>query len=562
MKPEIFIKLFKIWIPVILILLLPGCFQEEPGQIETSDEVIVTPPGTLPIVNEPLTLTGFIPSVGLIEDISTNAVMQRVEEDTNIKIEWIESSKIDARNKLRILLASSDYPDIIQGTNGSGLSGQDLVRYGTQGIFIPLNSLIEEYGKNIKELFETHPFVKDAITASDGNIYGLPAVFTDDYHMTMRQKLWINRFWLENLNLDMPTTTEEFFDVLIAFRDYDANANGDPSDEIPLTGAKRSLENVAMWIMNSFIPAGGTDDSGDAQLNNFEFIINNDVVFTADKEEFREGLRYIRRLYAEKLIDIAALTQDRDQITPLVDGGNALRVGAVASHHPGNFAGINDEPDARFRQYIALPPLTGPGGQRNTPWFIDAIIESGQFVITNTCEYPEAAIRLADYYYSMEYAEVEKGIEGVHWRRVDEDEGLKSITGGTAKYEYLMTLKTEDNAQVNMGPVWTRNLKNEFARSDKYSYEEMLYDATLLYDDAKVARFPYSTIALEPSELDEFDYLRRTIHSFVGESVNRFILGDLDIDLQWEEYLRQLDRIGLARYMEIIKDAYNRYENN
>lgn len=554
-------KLIKICI-IIIILSLLGCFPKDKSESETVGDNVINSPGILPIVNKSVTLTGFIPSVGLIADISTNAVMQRVEEDTNVKIKWIESSKIDARNKLRILLASSDYPDIIQGTNGSGLSGQDLVRYGTQGTFMPLNNLIEDYGKNIKELLETHPFVKEAITASDGNIYGLPAVFTDDYHMTMRQKLWINQLWLDNLNLNTPRTTEEFFEVLIAFRDNDANANGDPNDEIPLTGAKRSLENVAMWLMNSFIPAGGTDDSGDAQLNNFEFIIDGEVVFTAEKEDFREGLRYIGRLYTEKLIDIAALTQDRDQITPLVDSGEVSRVGAVASHHPGNFAGINDDLDARFRQYVALPPLTGPGGQKNTPWFIDAIIESGQFVITNSCEYPEVAISLADYYYSIEYAEIEKGIEGVHWRRVGEEEGLKSITGGVAKYEYLMTLKTEDNAQINMGPVWTRNIKNEFASSDKYSYEEMLYDSTLLYDNAKVPRFPYSTITLELSELDEFDYLRRTIHTFVGESVNRFILGDLDIDLHWEEYLRQLERIGLSRYMEIIKDAYHRYEKN
>ena len=546
---------------LIIILTLSGCLKDDPGG-EPDAACKVTPPGILPVIEEPFTLTGFIPSVGLIADISTNAAMCRVEEETNIKIEWIESSKVDARNKLRILLASSDYPDIIQGTNGSGLSAQDLVRYGTQGIFIPLNYLIDVYGKNIKELFETHPFVKEAITASDGNIYGLPAVFTDDYHMTMRQKLWINQVWLDNLNLETPVTTEDFLNVLIAFRDFDANGNGDPGDEIPLTGAKRSLEDVAMWVMNAFIPAGGQDNSGDAQLNNYEFIIDGRVVFTADKEEFREGLKFLRKLYTEHLINIAALTQDRDQITPMLEGGSVSRVGAVASHHPGNFTGINDDPDARFRQYAALPPLTGPRGQKSTPWFIDAVIESGQFVITDACNYPEIAIRLADYYYSLEFAEADKGIEGVHWRRVDAAEGLKSITGEPAKYEYLMTLKPEDNAQINMGPVWTRNMKNEFARSGRFSYEQMLYEATLLYDDAKVPRFPYSTITLPPSDLDEFDYLRRTIHTFVGESVNRFILGDLDIDLQWNDYLGQLDRIGLIRFMEILQDAYHSHEKN
>ena len=516
----------------------------------------VNPPGVLPITDETLTLTGFIPSVGLIEDISTNASMRRLTERTNIEFRWTVSSKIDARNKLRVLLVGGEVPDIIQGTNGSGLSIQDIARYGAQGLFIPLNELIEEYGVNIKEMFEALPGVREAITSADGNIYSLPAVFTDDYHMTMRQKLWINQTWLDNLGLSMPETTEEFFEVMLAFRDRDANGNGDPDDEIPMTGAKRSQEDLAMWLMNAFIPAGGPDDSGDAQLNNYEFIVEGQVFFSADKPEFREGLRYIRRLYTERLIHVAAFTQDRDQISPLVEGGSAARVGAVASHHPGNFARLEDDPEARFRQYAALPPIRGPAGHASTAWLLDARIEQGQFVITSAARHPQAAIRLADYYFSLEFAENEKGREGVHWRRVSPEEGLVAINGGPARYEYLETLTTEDNAQINMGPAWTRDLKNEFARTGNYSYEEMLYDATIAYEPFKIARYPYATVHIDGEATDEFDHLRRTIHTFVGESVDRFIIGDLDLETQWDEYVRQLNRIGLPRYLEILRRAY------
>jgi putative aldouronate transport system substrate-binding protein len=519
-----------------------------------------TPPGTLPITEEPVTLTGFIPSRGFIVDISTNAAMKHVTARTNVQFDWIESSKPAARDELGLLLAGEEYPGIIQGASGSGLSREDLVRYGSDGVFLPLNDLIDEYGHHTKELFATVPGLRAAITAPDGNIYGLPAVFTDDYHMTMRQKLWINQEWLDRLDLETPATTEEFFQVMAAFRDRDANGNGDPTDEIPMTGARRSLEDLSMWIMNAFVPAGGPDESGEVHLNSYEFIVENRVVFTANTERFRSGLRYIRSLYAAGLINVDTFTQDRIQVRPLIEGGDASRVGAFAAHHPGNFTTIGDDPALRFRQYTALPPIEGPDGTRGTPWLTDAFIEQGQFVITDSVHSPEIAFRLADYYYSREFAEVDKGIEGVHWRRTQEEEELPAIGGGTARYEYLKTITPEDNAQVNLGPVWSRDLKLEFARSPEFSYEQMLFDATLLYEPYKVAVYPYSVVSIPSGSIDEFNDLRRTIHTYVGESVDRFIIGGLDIETDWSEYVQHLNRLGLPRYLEMMHAAHVRLQ--
>ena len=49
-----------------------------------------------------------------------------------------------------------------------------------------------------------------------------------------RRVLLQPRTRLDHLGLDMPTTTDEFVEVLRAFKDNDANGNGNPNDEIPL----------------------------------------------------------------------------------------------------------------------------------------------------------------------------------------------------------------------------------------------------------------------------------------------------------------------------------------
>ncbi len=524
------------------------------------DPAKVSAPGKFPIVTEPVTLKVFIPSVGLIKDIKTNSSAVWLEKKTGVRIEWIETSKVDAKTKLNLMIASGEYPDVIIGMSGAGLGVQDIPRFGKAGTFIPLNALIEKHGFYAKECFKDRPEMLEAITGADKNVYGLPLVMTDDYHMTMRQKMWINVAWLKKLGLKAPTTVDELYAVLKAFKTRDPNGNG-LADEIPMTGAKRSQEDLATWIMGAFIPAGGPDDGADATLNNYEFVTKGRVSFSADKPEFREGLKFIAKLYREGLIDISGLTQDKAQIKPLVDSA-PVRVGMAASHHPQNFATlptVDGQPDmnANIHQFQVLPPVKGPKGVRTTPWIIDQVIQPGQFVITDKCKNPVVAFRWADAMFSLDFALKEKGDEGVHWAKAGAKEGLVGLNGKPALYKYLKPLTMDDNAQINSNPGWTRDLKNEFAKASAtgYSYEELLYDATKTYDPYKVARYPYATAAIDPDLAVEFNDLRRNIHAFVGESADRFIIGDMDPDKDWETYLKQLKQIGLDRYLRILQSA-------
>jgi putative aldouronate transport system substrate-binding protein len=518
----------------------------------------VSPPGSFPIVGQRVELTAIAPTIGFIKDWKTNASYLWRERLTKVRVDFIETTRTEARTKLGVMLASGDYPDIIFGMSGSGLSVQDVSRYGEQGRFIPLNALIEKYGYETSRMLASDPEIRKAITSPDGNIYALPLVAMDDYHLTMRQKAFIDKAWLDRLGLAMPTTAEEFYATMKAFKERDPNGDG-LADEIPMTGAKRSQEDLAMWIMNAFIVAGGPDESADATLNCYEYIVDGRVFFNADKPQFREGLRFLNRLFRDGLLDVAALTRDKSQIKPLVDG-ERVRVGLVASHHPANFCALSDDMGAPIHQFVALPPIRGPGGNRTTPWMIDATVQPGQFAITDRCGDPVVAFRWGDSFFNLEATLADKGVEGLHWARVSPGESLVGINGKAAKYKYVKSLTLDDNAQIGFGPGWTRDIKNEFAASaDKFSYEEFLYDATKLYEPYKVRRYPYSTAPIAESDMTEFDDLRRTIHAYIGESVDRFIIGDLDLGRDWDSYVRQLGQIGLDRYLQILGKAYEAY---
>ena len=114
--------------------------------------------------------------------------------------------------------------------------------------------------------------------------------------------------WLHNLGLDLPTTTDEFADVLRAFRDNDANGNGNPNDEIPLAF--------------KFTDWGGYDHGPYMgafcyPLNQqYVLVDNNQVVFLGNQEGFKEGTKWLAELYGEGLIDPEPLSFTQASLAP------------------------------------------------------------------------------------------------------------------------------------------------------------------------------------------------------------------------------------------------------
>lgn len=102
----------------------------------------------------------------------------------------------------------------------------DILQMAEDGIIMPLNDLLDQYGQNILEVFPEEQYVKD----EDGNIWNIP---TRNCEIGTDALFIIREDWLKNVGKETPNTLDELYDVLVAFRDQDANGNGDPTDEIP-----------------------------------------------------------------------------------------------------------------------------------------------------------------------------------------------------------------------------------------------------------------------------------------------------------------------------------------
>ena len=127
------------------------------------------------------------------------------------------------------------------------LNDNMILNYGVQqGVFIPLEGYFEKYCPNISAMLEL-PGVREKMTAPDGHIYTIPYVTKD---AIVGYSPYINEQWLENVGMGMPATTDEFAAVLKAFKEQDANGNGNPNDEIPFSTDpnNKHIEAMTGWF--------------------------------------------------------------------------------------------------------------------------------------------------------------------------------------------------------------------------------------------------------------------------------------------------------------------------
>ena len=521
-------------------------------------DVTTSKAGEFPITSEKVTFDVWIEG-GSDTDWSNNGWLKETEEITNIAINVIPSSSADALNKRNLLLASGDYPDMFLTDWTAIFSQADVMQFGVkEEILVPITPYLEEYGKEINYVFDYNPIFKLTSTAPNGEIYGV-ARFSECYHCSAYPKMYMRQDWLDKLNLQMPTTTEELREVLKAFVTGDPNGNGE-NDEIGLTGAttwNTMLEYCLLgWSFQNIKP-------------DFWLYLTDagEVDFAARTEAYREGLRYIKSLYDEGLIDPAAFSQKDDQMAQTVRQDPKI-VGAYVCDHVA--MGVSNTDYDEYKTYQIVKPVEGPSGMRAQPQNAnEGEVQGFHGVITDVCEYPEAAFRWLDYQLSEE-SMVKKGWgkEGVGWEVAPE--GTKDLFGNPAKWVRLPTDETanpeayaENKAYMfDIGPqadLAARRLAQLPAVDDIYlteNYEQRItLDTNQVVEFINPVRLP-STLFVAEQDSDEFNEIKTNLKDFVRKTCVQFIIGERDIENGWDAYLDELNNFKVDRYVEIYSAAY------
>ena len=511
--------------------------------------------------SEPVTINIFGPQ-SADRDLATDVFSTSLETMFNVKFNWTTTTydNTDASEKRNLALASGDYPDLFMLIPWVDQFSQiDLLKYGSQGVILPLNDLIDQYAPNVKAALEKYPDFKAFATAPDGTIWGIPQ-FIQCYHCSYANKMWVNSAWLKKLNISTPVTTEDFKNMLIAFQKQDANGDGKP-DEV-LGGATMDYGTRPIpYLMNAF-----TYDDDRTFL-----ILNNGKVDTvATSQAWKDGLSYIKSLYDAGVLDQTAFTNNADAYSAEGNNANAEMLSAGAGMHPHIFVNCFGPADTKpyCYDYDAIPPLTGPDGTQFAP-VLPNTVPGATFVLTNKAsqDVQIAAIKMLDYMFTFDgHMAGIFGIKGVDWRDPEPGE-LANNQSVTPLYK---TITNDPPTPNNSWGAMAQYLDDVAIRDawvqspDIYTddgYEHRLQLATDLYNGHQSPNlFPFWAIWPDPTVADEQALLKQNINDYINSNTLAFVTGTMNLDTDWDSYVQGLNDLGLARYLEINQAAYDAYK--
>lgn len=494
-----------------------------------------------PIVNETIKLD-FFGGTGPFTKVNWAEVpiWKKYAEDTNIDVKWEVVSSESLAEKRNLKIAGGDLPDAFYA---SWLGTQDVMKYGQSGIFIPLNDLIDEHAPHLKAIFEDMPEVKRALTFPDGNIYSMPTIQGFD-SMRFGGKPWINEDFLKALDMEIPETTEEFYNYLKAVKKGDPNGNGQ-ADEIPY-GA-RNMDELISWIRGSFGLGQGVK-AGNVDLDPN----TGDIRFYPLTEEYREMLDYVHKLFDEGLIEKNIFSIEPDQY---LANGSASLYGSSNTHSP--IVAFGEEQGS---SYVGLSALKGPNGDQQYTNANHPVAEIGGFVITSENEHPVATIKWMDFFYSDEGSKLlYMGIEGESFEETENGD-LEFVEEITNNPDGLTFDQAVAKYVTYPGGHHAGIVKQEYFKGSEATQQEL--DATEgLKEYAIDEVWPEFTYTKE--ENDRRNTVGQDIDKYAGEMRDKFISGDESLDdKNWENYVNTINKMGLDEYMEILDAAYERYSSN
>lgn len=455
-------------------------------------------------------------------------------DTAGIKVTWDTILNSDWSDKKAVLLAGGDLPDAFLGS--ICFSAAEIA--SNQSTFIALDKYIDENMPNFKAIMEKDPTMKALATSSDGHIYGLPS--KKPCRPTVANQMFINQKWLDNLGLSMPQTYEEFYKVLKAFKDQDANGNGDPNDEIPYG------QGYADSTMFFLMPFGMTVGADNTYLMSVK---DGEPAYLPTLDTYKEGIKWMNKAFNDGLIDPELFTQDTSMRDAKLMNTEAL-IGAA----PGWTADATFGPNAA--QYAPLPALQGPDGQR----YISSDPEHwnysrNEFLITSNCKDPAALLRWMDQFYTDDASiQTFYGSFGVG---VQKDGGTYSLlppTNGQSADTFAWV-----NSLRDFGPKYVEEGFNSKVKlpADSGDGLKLELDKNL----SQYARPAYPNVSYTNDQLNDLSTLYVDINTYVTTMQAKWVT-EGGVDKEWGTYLDTLKKMGFDKFMQIQNDAFKAYQAN
>ena len=530
--------------------------------------------GTLPIIKDAAAFeeaNGGKLSMMIINDAARTvevkdlAMVQRWKEDTGIEFDWQVIAADGAAEKLSLTLTAGDkLPDAFWNFIG-GLSGQYAVQYAEQDVFIPTQDLINEYCPTLVQILEDNPQYQKEIVTPDGNMYGFPYIEQMKGLVMTSGPLLINQNWLDQVGMDLPTTVDEFTDILYAFKEAgDLNGNGE-ADEIPALTMFGPEEIDQFGSYNMFYRFTGCFGQADSYcygnyLADHLAVIDGKITFTGMNESIRKTADYFHQLYADGLLNVNCFESTS---TTNYTNSELIQTEAKAGV-VGVWTDMQITDNNVRHEYVAVPQLTGEdGGLSGFPLNYSEMQDTSDTCITTECKFPEVIACFVEYLISDPSLSVQSNWGAVGYNYYEDENGM-------------LCFNLDENGDIipvdpytSFGEMRTNTTpaRGSMIVLDEY-YDtvcQYTYDAVNLLEFQKVngkeeqlsrgTNVPKLLMTVEENQ--RLNQIQPVISDIVDRYVATSVQNGTD-DASWNQYLSDLEAAGVNELVEIFQGAYDR----
>jgi putative aldouronate transport system substrate-binding protein len=489
-----------------------------------------------PIVTDgSVTLSWFMPVMSAIpatkyDDLSQNYSFSQITKNTGINIKFQNPSIMNAAEQFNLMVTSGEYTD---------LATSDYVGGGDKAIedevFLRLNELMDKFAPDYMALLNADPTNLRDATTDTGNRWRFCQI-TEGLQLQF-SGLMIRQDWLDELGIkELPQTYDELHEVLVQFRDN--------KTEGPFL-----LNPLGITTYNTFNGAFGVASYD----RNFYYIQKDKkAIFTVATDGYKEYLKLARQWYQEKLINQDFFSYTQTGLDPDFNLLSKDKIGLIEGQQLGSYyADAGMAPKGAY-----FEPLWSPvknKGDKNTIGLNSSIVSAFGTAIFTTTKYPEEATRFLNYFYTDQgYIDANFGTEGETFNYVD---GKPVLTDMIAKPEAMSVWDAYCTYLISIGSMrynWHRTDTDETVANRAKTDERWANNGT--FPDNMPINLTFTA-----EEGAERASILNDLKTYIDSMTVGFIVGNNDIDKEWDTFVSTLKQTGSDRLTEINQASLDRY---
>ncbi len=488
-----------------------------------------------PITKEVIELDVLVKVHASIAHQTDTKVIDYILEKTNIKLNIQTFSETD---KLALMFVDRAYPDFAMNI---GASATQIFTAAEAGDMVEISGLLEQFCPTWMDFFAQYPTVKELQRTADGGIYTLPFCNFAAYDRNLRDQWFINKAWLDSVELSVPTTLEEFTACLRAFKANEGNG------VIP--------ENCYPYhfVFDNFSNSSSLDlfSSFGVIITNSNYLAVEDgkVVYQAAGEAIKEPLKYLKMLYAEQLISPEIFTTTNTDVRAM--STTQIPLIGSCSHY------LTPEKADGSTDYVAMAPIdcgTGVGPYIRRQAYTANPVNA--FYLFSNNPYPAATMRLMEFIVENpeQLMNVIYGMEGVYWEW-GEDGLIHTLKGeleggeGADSMGFWNTFVGLRTDSTLFDYYYDANELNPAKREYAYEnlYKDYLFDADCVFTGG----------VLDEDDTILYNLVRTDLTDVRKTYFARWIRGEGDIDAEWDQYIKACKDAGLEDFLKLSQKQYD-----